>query len=306
MADLKSADENSSNTGAPANDLKASLDDLRRKVVMGVGQQDRDVEQRMYEQATLASAHYALERMTTALPVRQQRHPGSGHFELIEHALRLAPEDGFYAEFGVFKGASLAFIAERIDKAIYGFDSFEGLPAAWSAAVTKATFDLKGTAPDIAVGFRNFRLVKGWFRESLPEFLSQVPGPASFLHLDCYLYESTKDVLDALEPRIASGTVIVLREYFNFPGWQAQQFKAFQAFCERSARTYRLRAAFTFTAGRVCRGGHGLTGRRNGRLSGPPSQRCCHRDVSSLGAMLRPRRFVRTMFLCYLSASALH
>jgi hypothetical protein len=234
----------SPNASLLAKDLLAPLDDLRRKVVMAVGLQDRDVEQRMYEQATLASAQYGLERMTTALPVRQQRHLGNGHFELLEQALRLAPDEGFYAEFGVFKGVSLEFIAERIDQTIYGFDSFEGLPEGWSPVVAKGTFNLDGIVPSIAASFRNFRIVKGLFRESLPDFLTQAPGPAAFLHLDCYLYESTKDVLDALEPRIASGTVIVFRQYFNFPGWQAQQFKAFQAFCERSVRTYRY-VAFT-------------------------------------------------------------
>jgi hypothetical protein len=54
-------------------------------------------------------------------------------------------------------------------------------------------------------------------------------------------------VFEALDGRIVSGTVIVLRQYFNFPGWEGQQFRAFQDFVARSGRTYRY-LAFTPTA----------------------------------------------------------
>lgn len=227
--------------------VRALLDGFRARIISGVAMVDRDVENRMYEQAALASAHYALERMTTARPIRQQQHPGNGHFELIEQALALVQVEGFHAEFGVFKGASLRFIADRIDKVVYGFDSFEGLPDDWSPTVPKGTFSLGGKAPDIAISLKNFRIVKGGFNEALPMFLSQVSGPAAFLHVDCHLHQSTKDIFDALEDRIQSGTVIVFRQYFNFPGWQSKQFKAFQDFCARSGRTYRY-AAYTPTA----------------------------------------------------------
>jgi hypothetical protein len=234
------------NPAGGGSNLQTLLHALQQRVISGVGYLDRDVEQRMYEQATVASAQYALSRMTTAFPSRQQNYPGDGHLELLEHALALAQVDGFYAEFGVFKGATLAFIARLIDKVIYGFDSFEGLLESWSATRKKGTFDLGGTIPDVQVSLRNFRMVKGWFRDTLPEFLSHVPGPAAFLHFDCYLYQSAKDVLDALDNRIASGTVIVFRQYFNYPGWQSHQFQAFQEFCERTGATYRY-SAFTPT-----------------------------------------------------------
>ena len=64
-------------------------------------------------------------------------------------------------------------------------------------------------------------------------------GPAAFLHLDCYLYRSAKAVFDGLGDRIGSGTVIVLRQYFNYPGWRNHEYRAFQELVERRAFRYR-------------------------------------------------------------------
>jgi len=222
-----------------AESIRALLEEFSKKIISGVAFFDRDVEQRVHEQATLSSAHYVLDHMLMARPFRQRQHSGNGHLELLEHALSLVRTEGFYGEFGVHKGESLAFIAARIDKVVYGFDSFEGLPDAWSPAVGRGAFGLNGKPPTLSqILFRNFRLVHGLFRDTLPSFAAQVPEPAAFLHVDCYLYESTKDILDNLGDRIGPGTVIVFRQYFNFPGWQSQQFRAFQEFCARTGLTY--------------------------------------------------------------------
>jgi hypothetical protein len=93
--------------------------------------------------------------------------------------------------------------------------------------------------PTPADAAAELRMVKGWFRDTLPMFTAQVAGPASFLHLDCYLYSSTRDVLNGLDDRIAGGTVIVFRQYFNFPGWEQGSFRAFQDFCAHGGRRYR-------------------------------------------------------------------
>jgi hypothetical protein len=239
LATKKSGGAPENTVPATAKDLTASLEDLRRKVIADVGYLDRDVEQRMHEQATLTSAQYALEHMTTALPVHQTKYPGNGHLELIEQLLLRAPDEGFFAEFGVFRGHSLAFIAERIDKIVYGFDSFEGLPGDWSARRLKGTLSLDGVIPEFPATLRNFRIVKGAFLDSIPNFLSQISGSAAFLHFDCYLYESTRDALDRIGERIESGTTLVFRQYFNYPGWQRHQFQAFQEFIDRSGRTYK-------------------------------------------------------------------
>jgi hypothetical protein len=77
----------------------------------------------------------------------------------------------------------------------------------------------------------NVRLVKGWFDATLPEFVEKHVGQrASFVHVDCDLYSSARTVLSCLRKLDLNGAVIVFDEYFNFPGWQNHEFKAFQEY----------------------------------------------------------------------------
>jgi len=220
------------------------LEDLKREIGSGVAATvsrvaliSRDVEQRMHDLAALQSAEYATDHMLCATPFRDGETRGRGRLNLLESALRQVEVDGVYAEFGVHRGASLEFIARRIDKVVYGFDSFEGLSAPWSTNFPKGIYDLQGEAPQVRVP--NHRIVKGWFADTLPMFNEKVAGPASFLHIDCYLYDSTRQVLEGLSDRIGRGCVLVFGQYFNHPGWRSGQFKAFQAFCEAAGLKYR-------------------------------------------------------------------
>jgi hypothetical protein len=219
--------------------LKGQFQSLASGILGGVRSIDRDVEHRMYEQATLTSAQYANRHMVTAKPFRARKYGGGGRFDLLEFALNLVKVDGFYAEFGVYKGESLSFTATRIDKVVYGFDSFEGLPDDWFLGVGKGYFSLNGQLPELKASQQNYRLVKGWFNETLPTFTDQISEPAAFLHIDCDLYESTKAIFEGLQGRIVPGTVILFDEYFNYPGWENHEFKAFKEFCDANAVTYR-------------------------------------------------------------------
>lgn len=76
----------------------------------------------------------------------------------------------------------------------------------------------------------NVRLVVGSFRDSLPAFLASHHGPASFIHMDCDLYSSTKCVLEILGERVVPGTIIVFDEYHNYPGWEHGEYLAWMEF----------------------------------------------------------------------------
>lgn len=149
--------------------------------------------------------------------------------ELLRRAAELArTHAGLICEFGVFQGASINLLANCLpEREIYGFDSFEGLPATWRVGFLQGSFSTSGTLPAVR---SNVSLIKGWFSDTLGEFLAQHPQPAALLHIDCDLYASTKTVLDALQPRIRPGTLLVFDEYFNYPGWQKHEHKAFQEF----------------------------------------------------------------------------
>lgn len=139
---------------------------------------------------------------------------------------------GEYLEFGVFSGKTINFISATLpDKIIYGFDSFEGLPETWRSGFEKEKFSIRGNLPQVN---ENVRLVKGWFNETLPAFVKTHPEPCAFIHVDCDLYSSTKTVFDNLKNQIVAGTVIAFDEYFNYPGWQEGEYKAFMEFVEEN------------------------------------------------------------------------
>lgn len=133
---------------------------------------------------------------------------------------------GLYLEFGVYKGASINLIASEIQAAVHGFDSFEGLPEDWRAGHAKGEFRV-AALPAVR---SNATLHKGWFSDTLPPFLDKERAMVSFLHVDCDLYSSTKTVFSSLADRLIPGTIVVFDEYFNYPGWQEGEYKAFMEF----------------------------------------------------------------------------
>ena len=147
---------------------------------------------------------------------------------LLNYALKEvdAKRSGLYLEFGVYQGSTINLIASSTDSKVHGFDSFEGLPENWREDFPKGAFKV-AALPAVR---QNVVLHKGWFSDTLPEFLKQHTEVVSFLHVDCDLYSSTQTVFSALEDRLTPGTVIVFDEYFNYVGWQEGEYKAFMEF----------------------------------------------------------------------------
>jgi hypothetical protein len=113
-------------------------------------------------------------------------------------------------EFGVWKGDSLKHFAElncNEKTALFGFDSFEGLPEEWVTSFNswdKGHFSTGGRLPEIRD--RRVQFVKGWFHQTLPRFLEQHPltGKPVLVHLDADLYSSTLFVLTQLWGKLSS------------------------------------------------------------------------------------------------------
>jgi predicted O-methyltransferase YrrM len=172
-------------------------------------------------ESALESAGYIRRHMSAA---RQFPSPHS----TLDHALTLAPQDGMALEFGVYAGTTLKIIAAARDgEAVYGFDSFEGLPETWRSGFPAGTFGLDNL-PEVPGG----ELIVGWFDDVLPGFLAEHPGSVDFLHIDCDLYSSTKTVLHLVGPRLRPGSIILFDEYFNYPGWQEHEHRAWQEYVE--------------------------------------------------------------------------
>lgn len=147
---------------------------------------------------------------------------------LHEAALRQRRITGLVMEFGVASGKSINFLARHLpDERLYGFDSFEGLPEDWIHTHRKGHF--AQAIPEVEP---NVELVVGLFGDALPGFLAHHGDPVSYLHIDCDLYSSTKEIFELLGDRIRAGTVIVFDEYFNYPSWREHEYKAFMEFVE--------------------------------------------------------------------------
>ena len=152
----------------------------------------------------------------------------SSRFEVLSIALERVPGRGLVCEFGVFEAESINHIAGHLPhRSVFGFDSFEGLPEHWRAEFGPGTFSTRGCLPQVRP---NVTLIKGWFDATLPAFAAAHAGPVALLHIDCDLYSSTKCVLDHLGGRLVPGSVIVFDEFFNYPGWEEHEFRAFYEF----------------------------------------------------------------------------
>ncbi|OBA60903.1 hypothetical protein A5647_12415 [Mycobacterium sp. 1100029.7] len=149
--------------------------------------------------------------------------------------------DGAFIEMGVCTGKTINFVAAlNPERRIWGFDSFDGLPEQWARTditVPEGTFrvNVDGWMPPV---LHNVALVKGMFHETLPQFKEQVlkATPIAFLHVDCDIYASAKDIFDQLADNIVAGTVIVFDEFYNYPGSEEHEFRAFQEFLQATAK----------------------------------------------------------------------
>ena len=156
--------------------------------------------------------------------------PYTHRHQVFDHALDLVPRQGLICEFGVFEAESTNYIARRLPgRRLFGFDSFEGLPEAWRPDFEAGMFSTGGRLPSVEP---NVTLIEGWFDETLPRFAAEHSGPVALLHIDCDLYSSTKCVFDHLGGRLRPGSILVFDEFFNYPGWEEHEYRAFSEFVQ--------------------------------------------------------------------------
>jgi O-methyltransferase len=106
-----------------------------------------------------------------------------------------------YLEFGVKAGRSMIRMMSRFSDpkaTFYGFDSFVGLPEQWRK-MEPGTFSTQGNLPKINDPRAKF--VKGWFQNSVPEFLTTINlrnANPLLVHFDADLYSATLFLLTTL------------------------------------------------------------------------------------------------------------
>jgi hypothetical protein len=189
-----------------------------------------DVMSTMHNNAVKDTVAYAETHMQNAMAFEDKK-------LLWDYVLSVAPREGIYAEFGVWKGESINYFAKRLPQTtLYGFDSFEGLKDDWPGlGQARGHFSLGGKVPEVA---SNVRLKKGTFEQTLPAFLATDPRPFAFVHVDCDTYGSTRTILDLIPNRLIPGSVLLFDEYFGYRGWRREEWKAWQEFTKANGIEY--------------------------------------------------------------------
>jgi hypothetical protein len=140
-----------------------------------------------------------------------------------------------WLEFGVYSGKTINYISNFTSNNVYGFDSFQGLPEKWRDGFEKGFFNTNGVLPKVN---NNVTLIKGWFNETLPNFIKNNNKKISFIHIDADLYSSTKCIFNNLKDYIDNYCIIVFDEIINYPGFENGELKAFYEFVNENNVKY--------------------------------------------------------------------
>ena len=140
-------------------------------------------------------------------------------------------------EFGVASGNTINYILKFTNDKVYGFDSFEGLPENWRDGFDKGAFSRNGNLPQVN---NNVELIKGWFNETLINFIETHNKKVSFIHIDVDLYSSTKYILNVLKNYIDKDCIIVFDELVNYEGFDGDngELRAFYEFITENTVDY--------------------------------------------------------------------
>lgn len=136
---------------------------------------------------------------------------------------------GDIVEFGVFDGVWLSHLAAcrdllTVPRSVWGFDSFEGLPAprpdddldCWHQGQYAADYD--DVARRLQVHDRPWLfLEKGWFNEAFTRPHVQAVRSIAFARIDCDLYQPAVECLDYLTDRLSDGAVLVFDDWTYDP-----------------------------------------------------------------------------------------
>lgn len=170
---------------------------------------------RKYRDFTMAPARYFWRNLLIA---NEQRHV-----------------QGSIVECGVWRGGMSAAFAEVLgpDREYFLFDSFEGLPPAtaedgeaaraWQQDTRSPTYYDNCRAPIefaeramLLSGAPRYKLVKGWFDQTLADF--SPPSPIAILRVDGDWYDSTVVVLETLYKHLAPDGIVIVDDYYAWDG----------------------------------------------------------------------------------------
>lgn len=171
----------------------------------------------------------------------------ANHWAIIQSIKHISKNniDGDFVECGVWKGGNIILfklISDllKLNKNIYAFDTFEGMPEPGEKDFdlknidAKKTFDkykdkdikwCYSTLDEVKSNIKSFNtsyietynFVKGKVEETLNNE-KNLPNKISLLRLDTDFFESTKKELEVLFPKLVSGGVLIIDDYGHWKG----------------------------------------------------------------------------------------
>ena len=145
--------------------------------------------------------------------------------------------DILYLEFGVWKGDSIKYFANKFsspNSEFYGFDTFSGMPDEWRH-MDKGHYSTSGDTPK--TDDKRIKFVSGLFQDTLPDFLNKLSSESKkkliLIHFDAVLYSSTLFTLFKLEEYMKN-------YYFVFDQLGTDECRAFNNFNESKLKKYDL------------------------------------------------------------------
>ena len=156
----------------------------------------------------------------------------------VNKSFRLLCEKGLgegsdYLEFGIFRGFTLWY-AQQIandmgirDMHFYGFDSFLGLPPLVDVdkeggfregAYFCSQWQVEAYLNQYGIDWKRTFLVPGWFEKTLNEVTQKKFGMrrCSLCVIDCDLYESSRFVLNFIEPLIHKDMIVLFDDWNSY------------------------------------------------------------------------------------------
>lgn len=141
-------------------------------------------------------------------------------FELWELVAQTAKLPGDIVEVGVWRGGTGALLAARAKEAgkrAYLCDTFTGIVKATQKDTTYRGNEHANTSEDTVkslvdgLGLDNVKIMKGVFPEDVAEQLEN--QTFCFAHIDVDVYQSAKEVLEFVWPRVPIGGIVVFDDY---------------------------------------------------------------------------------------------
>ena len=145
--------------------------------------------------------------------------------KILELASRCLDVKGDFVEMGCYRGDTsllLADILKDSSKKLWMYDSFEGLPE--KSEFDESALGVQFKAGELGVTKREVKLrflkaglpvpviKKAWFRDLTGDDL---PEKIAFSFLDGDFYESIRDSLKLVVPKMVDGGVLVVHDYNN-------------------------------------------------------------------------------------------